>query len=679
MIRVGVDTGGTFTDFVTLGPDGMRVAKYLSTPADPAQAVLTGAEAMAIPLAEVDLFGHGTTITTNAAIQRRGAPTGLITTRGFRDVLQIRRTTRGELYNFQWEPPVELVPRNWRREVTERTMASGVVLTPPDLEEAVRAATDLVAEGVQSLAIVFINAYVNGETERLARAAIRERFPELPIYISSEILPEWREFERTSTTVVSAYIGPTLAGYLARLETTLHQRGYGNDLLVMASNGGLSTTTAALRRPGYSIGSGPAAGVVAQIAIAAASAGDGTIRYPNLIGMDIGGTSTDISIVAGGLPSLRSELELEFGTTIAYSVIDIGSIGAGGGTIAWIDRGGMLELGPHSAGADPGPACLGRGGKEPTVTDATVILGRQNPHELAGGTVRLEPALAAAAVEELGARLGLDRTSMASGILELAVAHVVFAIRQRTVERGLDPRDFALLAYGGGGPLLAAAVAEELGLSTVLVPPNPGVTSALGLLLTDVRHDVATTFLKVDRSTPAEEVAASYLDLERSALQILEREGFRGERTLVMYSADLRYLGQTHELNIAIPRPYEASVHARLPELLADRHRREFGHAPGPETPIEMVNLRVAGIGRIDHPALPHVSAAPRPEPVEVRRVFHREWLETPVYVRDGLGRGPVIEGPSVVEQLDATTLIPPGWESEVDAIGSMVLRPKAH
>ncbi|MGD0020308.1 MAG: hydantoinase/oxoprolinase family protein [Candidatus Limnocylindrales bacterium] len=678
MIRVGVDTGGTFTDFVTLGPEGMRVAKYLSTPADPSRAVLTGVEAMAIPLAEVDLFGHGTTITTNAAIQRRGVPTGLITTRGFRDVLQIRRTTRGELYNFQWEPPVELVPRNWRREVTERTAASGVVLTPPDLEEVVRAAADLVAEGVQSLAIVFINSYANGETERLARDAILEHFPELPVYISSEILPEWREFERTSTTVVSAYIGPTLAGYLARLETTLHERGYGNDLLSMASNGGLSTTTAALRRPGYSIGSGPAAGVVAQIAIAAASAGDGTIRYPNLIGMDIGGTSTDISIVAGGLPSLRSELELEFGTTIAYPVIDIGSIGAGGGTIAWIDRGGMLELGPHSAGADPGPACLGRGGKEPTVTDATVVLGRQNPHELAGGTVRLEPALAAAAVEELGARLGLDRTSMASGILELAVAHIVFAIRQRTVERGLDPRDFALLAYGGGGPLLAAAVAEELGVSTVLVPPNPGVTSALGLLLTDVRHDIATTFLRVDRSTPAEDVAASYLDLERSALQILEREGFRGERTLVMYSADLRYLGQTHELNIAIPRPYDASVHARLPELLADRHRREFGHAPGPETPIEMVNLRVAGIGRIDHPALPHVSAAPRPEPVEVRRVFHREWLETPVYVRDGLGRGTVLEGPSVVEQLDATTLIPPGWEAEVDAIGSMVLRPKA-
>ncbi len=676
MIRVGVDTGGTFTDFVTLGPDGLRVAKYLSTPDDPARAVLTGVEDMAIPLDQVELFAHGTTVTTNAAIQRRGVPAGLITTRGFRDVLQIRRTTRGDLYNFQWEPPVELVPRNWRREVAERTAATGVVLAPPNVDEAVATAAALVAEGVESLAICFINAYVNGENERLVRDAIRERFPELPIYISSEILPEWREFERTSTTVVSAYIGPTLAGYLARLETTLHEQGYGNDLLVMASNGGLSTTAAALRRPAYSIGSGPAAGVVAQIAIAAASDSDGSVHYPNLIGMDVGGTSTDISIVAGGLPSLRSELELEFGTTIAYPVIDIGSIGAGGGTIAWIDRGGMLQLGPQSAGADPGPACLGRGGAEPTVTDANVILGRQNPWELAGGSVQLHPKLAKDAVEELGGRLGLDGASMASGIIELAVANIVFAIRQRTVERGLDPRDFALLAYGGGGPLLAAAVAEELGVSTVLVPPNPGVTSALGLLLTDVRHDIAMTFLRENRITPAAQVAAAYDELERSAVTILGREGFRDDRIVVTYSADLRYVGQTHELNIIIPRPYTESVHSRLSELLAERHHREFGHAPGPETPVEMVNLRVSGIGRIDHPALPAVSAAPSPEPVARRGVFHKEWLDTPVYWRDGFGRGTRIEGPSVVEQLDATTLIPPGWSAEVDAIGSMVLRP---
>ena len=537
-------------------------------------------------------------------------------------------------------------------------------------------AAALVAEGVESLAICFINAYVNGENERLVRDAIRERFPELPIYISSEILPEWREFERTSTTVVSAYIGPTLAGYLARLETALHEQGYGNDLLVMASNGGLSTTAAALRRPAYSIGSGPAAGVVAQIAIAAASDSDGSARYSNLIGMDVGGTSTDISIVAGGMPSLRSELELEFGTTIAYPVIDIGSIGAGGGTIAWIDRGGMLQLGPQSAGADPGPACLGRGGTEPTVTDANVVLGRQNPLELAGGSVQLHPKLAKVAVEELAGRLGLDGAAMASGIVELAVANIVFAIRQRTVERGLDPRDFALLAYGGGGPLLAVAVAEELGVATVLVPPNPGVTSALGLLLTDVRHDNATTFLRVDRVTPATEVAGAYDELERATTAILEREGFRHDRIVMAYSADLRYTGQTHELNIAIPRPYTESVHSRLSELLAERHRREFGHAPGPETPVEMVNLRVSGIGRLDHPALPVVSAAPPPEPTTWRGVYHRSWLHTPVYWRDGIGRGTRIEGPCIVEQLDATTLIPPGWGAEVDAIGSMVLRP---
>jgi N-methylhydantoinase A len=676
MIRVGVDTGGTFTDFVTLGPDGLRVAKYLSTPDDPSRAVLTGVEEMAIPLDQVELFAHGTTVTTNAAIQRRGVPTGLITTHGFRDVLQIRRTTRGDLYNFQWEPPVELVPRNWRKEVAERTAATGVVLAPPDVDEAVAAATALVAEGVESLAICFINAYVNGKNERLVRDAIRERFPELPIYISSEILPEWREFERTSTTVVSAYIGPTLAGYLGRLEAALHEHGYGNDLLVMASNGGLSTTAAALRRPAYSIGSGPAAGVVAQIAIAAASEADGSIHYPNIIGMDVGGTSTDISIVAGGMPSLRSELELEFGTTIAYPVIDIGSIGAGGGTIAWIDRSGMLQLGPQSAGADPGPACLGRGGTEPTVTDANVVLGRQNPLELAGGSVQLHPELAKDAVEKFGGRLGLDAAAAASGILELAVANIVFAIRQRTVERGLDPRDFALLAYGGGGPLLAAAVAEELGVSTVLVPPNPGVTSALGLLLTDVRHDFATTFLREDRVTPASEVAAAYDELERSAVAILKREGFHDDRILVTYSADLRYVGQTHELNIAVPRPYTESAHSRLSELLAVRHRREFGHAPGPETPVEMANLRASGIGRLDHPPLPPVLAAPSPEPIARRSAYHKEWVDTPVYWREGIGRGTRIEGPSIVEQLDATTLIPPGWSAVVDAIGSMVLRP---
>lgn len=676
-MRIGVDTGGTFTDLAVLGPDGLHVSKVLSTPLDPSLAVLRAVDATVDDLSRVELFAHGTTVTTNAAIQRRGVPTALLTTRGFRDVLQIRRTTRGELYDFQWEPPDELVPRQWRLEVAERTAASGRVIERPALEATIASVETLRAQGVRSLAICFINAYVNGENERIVRDAILARFPDLPVYISSEILPEWREFERTSTTVVSAYVGPILATYLRRLEEELRGRGYRNDLLVMAANGGLSTTDAALIRPAYSIGSGPAAGVVAQIAIAAADDRErARPGYPHLIGMDIGGTSTDISIVAAGLPHLKGELELEFGTTVSYPVIDIGSIGAGGGTIAWVDRGGLLQLGPQSAGADPGPACLGRGGTEATVTDANVVLGRQNPNQLAGGTVTLTPAAAHAVVEALGTRLGLDPTAMARGILELAVAHIVTAIRQRTIERGLDPREFALMAYGGAGPLLGVAVAKELGVTTVLVPRHPGVTSALGLLLTDIRHDLVTTYLKVDQAVPASEVSAAFGELESSALDVLAREGLGDDRIVILYSADLRYVGQTHEMNIAVPRPYTDEAHARLPELLADRHRREFGHAPPGRTPIEMVNLRVAGIGRIDRPPLPLLPPAAEVSARDIRGVLHDEWIDTPVFAREDLGSGSRFPGPAIIEQLDATTLVPPGWEAVVDQIGTITLRP---
>lgn len=677
MIRIGVDTGGTFTDLAVLGPSGLRVSKVLSTPSDPSVAVLRGVDETGEDLSQVELFAHGTTVTTNAAIQRRGEPTGLLTTRGFRDVLQIRRTTRGELYDFQWEPPDELVPRQWRAEVAERTAASGSVIERPDLDATIASVEALRAQGVRSLAICFINAYVNGENERIVREAIVARFPDLPVYISSEILPEWREFERTSTTVVSAYVGPILASYLRRLEDELGRRGYRNDLLVMAANGGLSTTDAAVHRPAYSIGSGPAAGVVAQISIAAASDSDpARTGYPNLIGMDIGGTSTDISIVAAGVPHLKSELELEFGTTVSYPVIDIGSIGAGGGTIAWVDRGGLLQLGPQSAGADPGPACLGRGGTEATVTDANVVLGRQNPDQLAGGSVTLMPDAAHAVVEALGDRLGLDVTAMARGILELAVAHIVNAIRQRTIERGLDPREFALVAYGGAGPLLGVAVAKELGAPTVLVPRYPGVTSALGLLLTDIRHDLVTTYLKVDQAVRSPEVSAAFGGLERAAREMLARERLGEERVVILYSADLRYVGQTHELNIAVPRPYTDEAHASLPALFAERHRREFGHAPPVSTPIEMVNLRVAGIGRIDRLPLPKLDTAPGVVARDVRRVLHDTWIETPIIGREDLGRAARFTGPAVIEQLDATTVVPPGWGAEVDPIGTLILRP---
>lgn len=683
-MRVGVDVGGTFTDLVALTDGELLLHKVSSTPEDPSLAVLRAVQERGVSLREVALFAHGTTVTTNAVIQRRGAPTGLLTTKGFRDVLQIRRTTRGALYDFQWDPPPELVPREWRREVAERVDASGTVTKKPDVEGAVREVTRLVAEGVGSLAICFLNAYLNGANEREVRDALRSAFPSLPIYISSEILPEWREFERTSTTVVSAYIGPILSGYLGHLESQLSDRGYAYDLMVMLSNGGLATAERAIATPAYTLGSGPAAGVLAQLALSAGAAAGVMAQVAmaeatgmeNIIGMDIGGTSTDISLVFGKAPFLKSEFELEFGTTVSYPVIDINSIGAGGGTIAWVDRGGMLHSGPQSAGAIPGPACMELGGMEPTVTDANVLLHRLNPRYLLGGEVPISKEAAHEAIARLGGQLAMDPEEMAQGILMLTVSNVVYAIRQHTIERGMDPREFALMAYGGAGPLHAAGVAAELGMPAVLVPRHPGVTSALGLLLTDIRHDFVTTYLNLAHTVDANDVAATLSGLVEQGRLRLEAEGVPPERMAFLYSADLRYLGQTHELTVSLPGAYSKEIHGRLPSIFREAHLREYGHAPEHDEPIEIVNLRVGCLGRMERPEFPKaelgVSAAPREErPV----YFEGAWIDAPVYEREVLGSGDRIVGPAVVEQFDSTTVIPPGWAGEVDDVGNLILR----
>lgn len=677
-MRIGVDVGGTFTDLVLIADGKLTVHKVLSTPADPGEAVLTAAEATRVSMADLEVFAHGTTVTTNAVIQRKGAPTGLLTTQGFRDVLQIRRTTRGALYDFQWEPPAELVPRRWRREVRERTHATGLVVTEPDLAGAVAEARSLVEAGVRSLAVCFINSYANGDNERAVRAALRAALPDLPVFISAEILPEWREFERSSTAVVSAYIGPVLNDYLHRLVDGLRDRGYRYDLLIMLANGGLATANAALTRPAFTIGSGPAAGVLAQVALGLASdaGGNGGPDMSNIIGMDIGGTSTDISLVHHGNPYLRSDFELEFGTPVSYPVIEINSIGAGGGTIAWVDPGGMLRVGPQSAGAAPGPACMQRGGTEPTVTDANVVLHRLNPLCLLDGAIPLSEEAANKAVASVARRLGLEPLAMADGILTLTVSNIVFAIRQDTVERGLDPREFVLVAYGGAGPLHAAEVAAELGITTVLVPPNPGVTSALGLLLTDMRHDVVATFLRPAAQTTADAVAVAYEGLEAQARSQLAKQGVPEDRIDVEHAMDLRFVGQTHELTMQLPGPYDAPTHGGLSRMFGELHQRVFGHAPEREEPVEIVNLRVAGIGRLDRPQLPEIALGKGARPRGHRSAFFsREWVETAVYRREDLGRGDHLEGPAIVEQLDSTTVIPPGWTAEPDRVGSLVLR----
>jgi N-methylhydantoinase A len=670
MIRVGVDVGGTFTDFVILSESGMSLHKTSSTPDDPGRAIIRGLEEIGQDLGEVDVLAHGTTVATNAVIQRRGAKTGLLTTRGFRDVLQIRRTTRGELYDFQWDPPAELVPREWRREVAERTNAQGVVSLTPDIGAAVAEAKELANAGVDALAISFINSYVNGANERVVAEAVKEAFPDLQVYVSADILPEWREFERTSTTVVSAYVGPVLSRYLRRLEAVLRDLGYESDLMVMLSSGGLATTEVANSLPAYTLASGPAAGVLAQVALCKA------MGIEHLIGMDIGGTSTDISLVHAGAPYRKDEFELEFGTVVSYPVIDIDSVGAGGGTIAWVDEGGLLHVGPQSAGAVPGPACMQRGGTEPTVTDANVLLHRLNPTYLLGGRVPLSEERARAAIAELGRRLDLDPIGMAQGVLDLTTATIVHAIRQRTVERGLDPREFALLAYGGAGPLHAADVAEDLGVSQVIVPTSPGVLSALGLLQADMRHDFVTTVLRLSGEVEPTELCRTFRELSERGLERLNSEGIPRDRMHVLHAMDLRYEGQTHELTVQLPGEYSGAVHSDLPSLLREAHRREFGHAPEGVEEIEIVNLRVACIGELDRPAFPAIMAGPPPLPIEERQVLFGEgWVSTPVFARTDLRSGNRQAGPAIVEQVDSTTVIPPGWECRVDELGSLILR----
>lgn len=670
MNRIGIDVGGTHTDIVVIDDEKVRLHKVPSNNVDPSEGVLRGLGEMGLSLADTELFAHGTTVATNAVIQRTGANTGLVTTRGFRDVLQIRRTTRGELYDFQWDPPAELVPRRWRREVDERVSAAGVLQRSVDVDTALVEIGALVDVGVVSIAIAFINSYRNPANELELRDRVREAFPMLPVYVSSDLLPAWREFERTSTAVVGAYVGPVLTDYLRRMGSSLHRDGYRYDLLVMQSNGGLGTAESAIENPVSTLMSGPAAGVIAQVDIAEAAG----IR--NLVGMDIGGTSTDISVVIDGEPQMRSEFDLEFGTVVGFPMIDINSIAAGGGTIAWIDDGGLLHSGPRSAGAMPGPACYGRGGTEPTLTDAYVTSGRLDREVLLGGHMTIDAVLADRAVESLGDRLGLNRQQMAAGIIRLTVSNVASAIREMTVEQGINPRDLTLVAYGGGGPTLSCDVAEDLEIPTVLVPRYPGLTSASGLLLTDVRHDFVRTFLQRNDEATVEDVQHEFNALIALGDAKLGHENISADRRRFELAADLRYIGQTHELTIAFGQVYGEELHRGLSDVLRVDHLKQFGHAPDGVVPVEIVSLRVAAIGAVDRVdfGVTEVGAAAAPTGM---RPLHLAgaWHNAPLYDRAELRVGTEIPGPAIIEQLDTTTVVTVGWHAHVHPSGSLLLR----
>ncbi len=670
--RVGVDVGGTFTDLAAVNDaDGaVRLEKVPTTPADESIGVAAGLSALfarqGVSPAAVTYLGHGTTVCINAVLERKGARTGLVTTQGMRDLLELRRQIRDDLYDLQADKPEPLVLRDLRREVPERTRADGRIETTLDLDATRVAIAGLVADGVDALAVCFLHSYVNPTHERAVAELVRREFPELYLSISSDVLPEFREFERLSTTVMNAYVGPVMARYLGRFEERVAALGLSARPLILQSNGGVATIGQVRERPVYTMASGPSAGVTGAAYLA------GRAGHPRIITFDMGGTSTDVSVVEQGTPVTAAE-KAYHGYPVKIAMLDVDSIGAGGGSLAWIDPGGFLRVGPRSAGADPGPAAYGRGGEAPTVTDANLLLGRLDPDYFLGGAMRLERDRAAQAVErDLARPLGLSVTDAALGVVKIVDASMAAAIRLATVERGRDPRQFTLVAFGGAGPMHAAAVARLLGIPRVLVPPSPGVLCALGLLVADVRTELSRTALRRTDRTTLTELAAIFADLETRAAEWARRGALPMDRITFTRSVEMRYARQNHELPVEVGRRLTS---AELIRRFHRAHRRAFGYS-SPEEPTELVTFRVAVTLPV---ARPVIAVSPEPgDPARGSRPVYFEstkgFVDTPVLDRARLGQGHSVIGPAVIVQIDCTTVVEPGQTATVDGHGNLVI-----
>lgn len=676
--RVGVDTGGTFTDICLFEEETGRVAvwKLSSTPADPSSAIAEGvAQGMArlgADPAAIAYFGHGTTVATNALIQHRGVRTGLITTQGFRDLLEIGRQKRPDLYDLQVDKPPTLVPRDLRLEVPERVRHTGAVETPLD-EDALRAAARRLREAeVTAVAVCFLYSFLRPEHERIARRILEEEIPGAFLTMSHESAPEFREFERLSTAVVNCYLGPVLQGYVRRLAERLRDLGVPVPPQLTQSNGGVIGVEAAARLPVRLVLSGPASGVVGAREIGRAAG------IPDLLTFDMGGTSTDVALLQGGEARMAPEATVH-GYPIKAPMLDIHTVGAGGGSIAFVDAGGLLKVGPRSAGADPGPVCYDRGNAEPTVTDANVVLGFLPPDALLGGRMPIRRDLALAAIERLGARLGMDAMATAEGILAIVTANMAKALRVISVQRGHDPRDHALMAFGGAGPLHAARLAQEMEMRRVLVPPAPGILCAMGLLLTDLRADFAATrLMRLDDPATPEALAEAFQGLEARAAQWFAEEAIAPAARRLRRTADMRYAGQNYEFGIAVPEGLSGpALLAALMEGFAAEHQRLYGFL-AEEEPVQIVTARLEATGAVrkaEFRAEPEAGRDATAAVAGARRAWlGGAWREVPLYARDRLRPGNRLAGPAIVEQMDSTTVVPPGWTARVDALGNLVL-----
>ena len=669
--RVGVDVGGTFTDAAVFDDTAgsLRYAKAPSTPADPARAVLDVLGRLGVDLGKVQRFIHGITIGTNAVLEGRGAEVWMLTTAGFRDVLEIARTNRTVLYDITARKPPPLVPRGRTLEIDERTAWDGGVLRPLDLDQA-RAAVESLPPGA-AVAVCFLHSYANPDHERAVAALAREgsggNAPRAGfVTASSEVLPEFREYERFNTTALNAYIGPLIDGYLARLQASVAARGYRGPVFIMTSNGGVATAGRARRLPVATVLSGPAGGVAA-----AAHLGR-RLGLPHLITCDMGGTSTDVCLIENLVVPLTNE---QFVGPYANRTpqTEINAVGAGGGSVAWMDAGDVLMVGPRSAGADPGPACYGQGGREPTVTDANVVLHRLKPGVRLAGRIALDEGLARRAIRTLGLESLADEAA-AEGVVRIAVARMVSAIKQISVAKGYDPRDFTLVAYGGAGPMHGAFIAEELEIQRVLVPTGPGNFAALGSLISDVKQDfVKTRTLLPRRLASFAEIAGEFERLEEEARRSLEAEGVAPEDFSSRRALGMRYLGQSWEVDVDVP-PEMAAVDA-LEAAFHDTHERRFGHRNDGET--EVVSFRLTGIGRSGKPAFGawKVAGDLARARLETRAVFFGGRLfDTPVLERGRLPAGASDAGPAIVEEEGSTTVAPPEWRFRVLDSGDLLM-----
>jgi N-methylhydantoinase A len=664
---VGVDVGGTFTDAVYFDDrtGELRWAKAPSTPAAPAEGVLAAIGRNEVDLRSTERFVHGITIGTNAILERKGAPVWVLTTAGFRDTLEIARTNRTVLYDIKTLKPAPLAPRRQVIEIGERVLADGSVARPLDAAEVRAAGERLRAEPPAALAVCFLHSYANPAHEAQAADLLSALLPGWFICHSAGVLPEMREYERFNTAVLNAYIGPVTKAYLDSLAGALRAQGYGGAVYLMTSSGGIVTAERAARFPVHTVLSGPAGGVAAAVHLG------GLLGLRNVITYDMGGTSTDVCLIDDLNVPVTSE-QFIGGLPIRTPQIEINSVGAGGGSIAWVDTGVILKVGPRSAGAVPGPACYGQGGTEPTVTDANLALGRLSPALKLAGSVALEEDLARRAVSRVAeAVAGLDLPRAADGIVRIAVARMVSAIKEISVARGHDPRDFALMAFGGAGPMHAAFVAEELEMSHVVVPLRPGNFCAFGALISDIRHDhVRTHRLELGAGDPAA-LERRFAQLEDDARAAMIAEGMPAGAITTLRSAGMRYRGQSWDLVVRLPARVESLTD--LAQRFHAAHEQRYGYRAA--DPVEIVSVRVSAIGRVNKPPLAEWPAAGTLEAArrERRRVyFDGRDHDVPVYVRDRLPRGARFDGAAIVEEMGAVTVVPPGWRVEVGRLGEL-------